>query len=231
MARGHEIHFASGQSCRKRMDHFNNQLSHFEDTAGKTIIFHDLGNEDCINDHNYMASASPEEFAEYKEILAEGPRNVRGSKRLIDLVMQGSLEGRKEVMDRFIDVIEELKPDILVLDQFTSCFIEAARVTGVDYIVTAPASPATLACKFCFRLQIFRFAGLLVLPAPSPFFEPLSGTDIGQVSNTNASAFYDSLNPVKFYTAYVAEGQVPQRVVFCKPNSSCHRPSGTQGIA
>jgi len=147
IARGHEIHFASGQSCRKRIDQFNAQLNNFEDTAGKTVIFHDLGPEDCINDHNYMASASPKEFAAYKMILAQGPRNVTAFNGLVDLVMKGSLEGRKDVMDRFIDLMKEIKPDILVLDQFTSCFVEAARVTGVDYIVTAPASPSTLSCK------------------------------------------------------------------------------------
>jgi UDP:flavonoid glycosyltransferase YjiC (YdhE family) len=147
IARGHEIHFASGQSCRKRIDQFNAQLSNFEDTAGKTVIFHDLGPEDCINDHNYMASASPEAFAGYKRILAQGPRNVSAFNELVDLVMQGSLEGRKDVMDRFIDLMKEIKPDILVLDQFASCFVDAARVTGVDYIVTAPASPSTLSCE------------------------------------------------------------------------------------
>jgi hypothetical protein len=41
-------------------------LNHFEDTIGKSIIFHDVGKEDCINDHNYMASASPEDFLFYK---------------------------------------------------------------------------------------------------------------------------------------------------------------------
>ena len=147
IARGHEVHFASGQSCRKRIDQFNAQLSHFEDTVGKSVIFHDLGQEDCINDHNYMASASPEEFAEYKQILAQGPRNVGAVNRFVDLIMQDSLQGRKEVMDHFIDSIKEIKPDILVLDQFTSCLVDGARVTGVDYIVTAPASPSTLACE------------------------------------------------------------------------------------
>jgi hypothetical protein len=129
------------------MDQFNAHLNNFEDTAGKSIIFHDLGPEDCINDHNYMASASQEEFVKYKKILAQGPRNPSALNALIELVMQGSLDGRKEVMDRFIGLIREIKPDILVLDQFTSCFVEAARVTGVDYIVTAPASPSTLSCE------------------------------------------------------------------------------------
>lgn len=130
------------------MVQFNAGLSHFPDTADKTLIFHNMGDEDCINDHNYMASASAEEFADYKAILAAGPRNVGAFDRIINLVMQGSLEGRKAVMDKFIDLINEIKPDILVLDQFTSCFVEAARVTGVDYIITAPASPATLSCAF-----------------------------------------------------------------------------------
>jgi hypothetical protein len=142
------------------MDNFNTQLNHFEDTIGKSIIFHDVGKEDCINDHNYMASASPEEFLFYKEMLAQGPRNVRAFSGFVDLIMRGSLEGRKAVMDQFIDLIREIKPDILVLDQFTSCFIEAARVTGVDYIVTAPASPSTLGCKARFHIvKLIRLTG------------------------------------------------------------------------
>jgi hypothetical protein len=147
IARGHEIHFASGQSGRKRIDEFNAQLSNFEDTAGKSVVYHDLGPEVCVNDHNYMASASPEEFAYYKKIIAQGPRNVTVFNVFVYLFMRGSLEGRKEAMDRFIDLMKEIKPDILVLDQFTSPLVEAARVTGADYIVTAPASPSTLSCE------------------------------------------------------------------------------------
>ncbi|KAF7984106.1 hypothetical protein HWV62_16718 [Athelia sp. TMB] len=159
LARGHDVHFASGSSCAKRMSAFNAGLAHFPDTAATTLHFHTLGDEGCINDHNYMASASAAEFADYKAVLAQGPRNYAAFNRLITLVMQGSLEGRKAVTDKFIDLIAELQPDILVLDQFTSCLVEAARVTGVDYIITAPASPATLS-------------------SPSPFKEPLSGTDL-----------------------------------------------------
>lgn len=163
------------------MDQFNDQLNFFPDTAKKHITFHDMGEEDCINDHNYMASASPEEFAHFKEVLAQGPRNSYAFSGLIDLVMHGGLGGRKAVTDRFIDLVNKLKPDILVLDQFTSCFVEAARVTGVDYIVTAPASPSTLSCKFILTLKSWTQADWINFEAPSPMFEALSGTNLESV--------------------------------------------------
>lgn len=69
------------------------------------MIFHDMGTEDCVNDHSYMVSATDEEFADYKRILRVGPRNYGAFKPLIGLVMQGNFEGRKIVTDRFVELL------------------------------------------------------------------------------------------------------------------------------
>lgn len=106
LARGHEVHFASGHSAKDHVDKFNTvQVNQFEDTIGKSMIFHDMGSEDCVNDHSYMVSATDEEFATYKRMLKVGPRNYAAFRPLIDLVMQGDLKGRKQVTDRFVELL------------------------------------------------------------------------------------------------------------------------------
>lgn len=71
-----------------------------------------MGSEECINEHSYMVSATDEEFAYYKRKLKAGPRNYGVVREMISLIMEGDLKDRKQVTDRFVQLIRYAKASI-----------------------------------------------------------------------------------------------------------------------
>ncbi|KIM30075.1 glycosyltransferase family 1 protein [Serendipita vermifera MAFF 305830] len=105
-----------------------------------------------------MVGSTREELMAIKALWAKGTRNPNGLRPFLDDFFStpkgDPLVEWKNVTDAFISLVEELKPDLLILDQFAMWFVDAARIMNMEYVLSAPAS-------------------LQMLQEPSPLEDPL----------------------------------------------------------
>jgi hypothetical protein len=131
-----EVHYGSFQGLEKRARAVSEQVLQ-ADPHAKPIVFHKL---DGIGLFDAARKRNPEASRLYEQQIGRGLWDTLQSIRYFTVTMMNPYTGPEycESLNSAVRIIEEVSPDVVVLDNSLPTVMTACIKTGVEYMILTP---------------------------------------------------------------------------------------------